>query len=151
MGPHGWSDSTALARSWPGSSTAAWPRESRVRSLQSSARRGGGGRGGCVPDAMAGGHPIPSSRTPSQPGWPLPGEHALHECSVRSCSQGCWVRAMLQHSLMDMSRRSETCYYHHCTSLTLGKELAQEWSSGADKGSHEGVIWYASVQCGGIS
>lgn len=37
---------------------------------------------GCVPDAMAGGHPIPSSRTPSQPGWPLPGEHALHECSV---------------------------------------------------------------------
>lgn len=113
--------------------------------------RGGGDRGGCVPDALAGGHPIPSSRTPSQPGWPLPGEHALHECSVRSCSQGCWVRAMLPHSLMDMSRRSETCYYQHCTLLTLGKELAQEWSSGADKGSHEGVIWYASVQCGGIS
>lgn len=78
---------------------------------------------GCVPDAMAGGHPIPSSRTLSQPGWPL------HECSVCSCSQGCWVRAMLQHSLTDRSQRSETCY-QHCTSLTPGKELAQEQSSG---------------------
>lgn len=36
---------------------------------------------GCVPDAMVGGHPIPR---------PAAGEHALHECSIYSCSQGCW-------------------------------------------------------------
>lgn len=51
---------------------------------------------------------------------------------------------MLQHSLTDMSRRSVTCY-QHCTSLTPGKELAQAQSSGADKGSHKGVVWY--VRC----
>lgn len=41
----------------------------------------------------------------------------------------------------------ETCH-RHCTSLNVGKELVQEQSSGAYQGSHEGVLWYASIECG---
>lgn len=54
------------------------------------------------------------------------------------------MKTVLQHASTGMS---QVTAYQRCTSLNMGKKLVPEWSSGADKRSHGGVIWYASMGC----
>lgn len=101
---------------------------------------------GCVPAALAGG------RAESPGAWLLHSLAGLRQESTPSTyalvhSRGCWVRAILKHFLTGMS--PETCC-QQWTSLNTGTELVPEWVRGADKKSHEGVMWYGSVECGEI-
>lgn len=127
------------ALSWPSPSTVAWPRDSHI-SLYMELQTGCE----CLMPWL-GSCRFVGSMTVLWPGWHLQGEHTLHMCS--GTSQGCWVRAFLQHSPIGTTQ--ETSFWH-CTSLNQGKEWVPEQSNGARGRSQQGCHWYTSKECGKI-